>query len=76
MADEQNTGAKAAKDEEPRYDVDYFRARSRSLLNANPHIVFGALTAHRRKTFTVAEAERAVKDLEKREIAPDAGAPE
>lgn len=54
--------------EEQRFTVEELRSGARGLLNTSPHAVAGALSGERKKTFTLDEAEAAVKAFLKREV--------
>lgn len=57
--------------EEARFHADEIIDHSRAYLRSDPHVVAGALAANGKKTFTLKEAEDAVKDFLSREIPVD-----
>ncbi len=72
MADENDTGSKTPeKDENPRFDEAYHRARARSLYDASPFALAGALAGEDRKTHTVDQVKDAVRRFNKREVEVD-----
>lgn len=58
----------ATAKEEARYDAEYLERNARSLLSTRPQLVAGALATQKRKTFTLVEAEKAVKEYVKRPV--------
>lgn len=64
----QQAAASQAKQEEPRYDADYLVSHSRALTGSIPSIVAGALATSRRKTHTVEEARRLIREFQKQPV--------
>lgn len=60
-----------AKKEDPRHEADYLVTNARSLLDAPPMVVAGALSAEDRKTHTVEQARRSVSNYLKRPVEVD-----
>lgn len=69
-------GQTEQKQDEPRYDADYFMERAARDFEQPAHVVAGALAATERKTHTADQAKDAVRRFLKREIPPYDGAPE
>lgn len=69
--DDSATQDKPSKADEPRYTVDELADRSRASFDVPPFVVVGALSDSRNKTFTLDQADKAIKAYLKHEAEVD-----
>lgn len=67
MAEDQTQERKAAPEEE-RFAREQLQEEAFPRFGVAPHVVAGALSGQRGKTFTASQAEKAIKDFQKRVV--------